>query len=245
MDAPSILPDVSLAIKLTNSTGDPGAARAPSLLPELQRLELPAIWIVDHPAQARELAGGKLAQADFELALAVHARTPPRLRTELATLQQEVRASLGQGIAAAVGNAQELRSRAAVLADFGICAVLSDARDSAAGKPPRLLPCGLWQFQPACHIPYRSRGLWSFLPARRPILKQMLATAAAGNPQVIAIDCGQLGRRELDGCVSLLREIAEARRRQQIRVAKISALATELTSRNAVKPQRSILRRAA
>lgn len=244
MNSPPILTDVSLAINLANSTRDQGATAAQALVAELQRLELPAIWILDPTAPKTAPGVCQLAPADFELALAVTARTPQRLRSELANLQTEVRATCGKEISTVVGDAQALRSRAAVLADFGIGAVISAARDAAVGKPPRSLPCGLWQFEVALSVP-QSRGLWSWLPTRRPNVKSLLAAAVAGNPQVIAIDLAQLRRRELQGCVSLLDEIATARRQGQLQVTNVSDLAAELTSRNVVKPQRSILRRAA
>ena len=244
MDSPHILTDVSLAINLTNSAGTPGTAGAQALLAHLQRFDLPSIWMLDDPAEAKTIDFRKLAQDDFELALAVSARTPQRLRSELVTRQNQVRTTFGKEVSAVLGDAQALRSRAALLADFGIRAVISDARDSTAGKPPRLLPCGLWQFDTALSVP-QSRGLWSVLPGRRPNVKPLLAAALAGTPQMIVIDLAQLRARELQGCLSLLSEIAAARREQQVRVTKVSDLADALSSRNVVKPQRSILRRAA
>lgn len=244
METSPILTDVALTFNLTQSTADQADAGAQFLIPLLQRLELPSTWILDEPAQAKMLAALKLAHGDFELALTVGARTPQRLRSELASLQAEVTSTFGRHSSVVAGDGQQLRSRAGVLAEMGIGAVVSTFSTSESDKPARPLPCGLWQLDPTCNIP-QPRSRWSILPARQPNAKKLCTAGVAGAPQIIAVDLANLGRRDLHGCASLVGEVAEACQRQELRVAKISELAAELTKRNEVKPQRSILRRAA
>ncbi len=235
-----IVPSVALVINLASADVEQTAARA-QLLGQLQ---MPATWVIDEPRQAKVLADRLLASAGHELALTVEARTPQRLRSELANLQAAVRTVSGQEVTVVVGDPQQLRSRAALLADLGIGAVVSETHQTGPARPPRLLPCGLWQFDPAMNVP-QLRHRWSWLTARRLTLKHLLATETSSNQKIAAIDLGQVNDRELKGCEKLLQEIAETVHQRQLQVATVSELAAELVSQREVKPQRSILRRAA
>ncbi len=237
---PSIVSSVALVINLAEQT----ASGAQFLAPLLTRLELPATWVVDQPQQAKVLADKQLAAVNHELALTVEARSPQRLRSELANLQAAVQAVSGQEVSVVVGDPQQLRSRAALLADLGICAVVADSLQPGPAKPPRQLPCGLWQFDPAMSLPQASHR-WSWLTARRPTLKHLLAAETSGDQKVVTIDLERANNRELQGCEQLLQEIAEASSQRQLQVATVRELALALASEREVRPQRSILRRAA
>jgi len=241
---PSIVSSAALVINLVSPESEQTEMGIRFLSTLLGQLELPATWVVDQPQQAKVIADQLLAVTNHELALTVEARSPQRLRSELANLQAAVKAASGQDVSVVMGDPQQLRSRTALLADLGIGAVVSRSQPSGPSKPPRLLPCGLWQFEPTVSIP-QPRRRWSLLPTRRPSVKQLLNADSANHQQVVAIDLGQTNGRELQGCEQLLGEIAEAHLRKQLRVATISEFAVELASRHEVKPQRSILRRAA
>jgi len=236
----SPVPSVALVINLSSADAKQTAAR----VQVLGQFEMPTTWVIDEPQQAKILADRLLAQAGDELALTVEARSPQRLRSELANFQSAVQDASGQELSVVVGDPQHLRSRAALLADLGIAAVISGSCPSGSAKPPRLLPCGLWQFDPEMNIP-QPRHRWSWLTARRLTLKNLLAAETSCNQKVLAFDLGRMNSRELHGCERLLQEIAEAAGQRQLQVTTVSKLAAELASRREVKPQCSILRRAA
>jgi len=244
METLTIVPSVSLVINLSATSAEQFAAGARFFAPLLGKLALPATWVVDEPRQAKMLAERQLAPSGCELALTVAARTPQRLRTELADLQAAVYAISGHKISVVAGDPEQLRSRAALLADLGIAAVVSGSQQPGPAKPPRLLPCGLWQFDPAMTLP-QPRHRWSWLTARRSTLRRLLAAETSGDHKVVAIDLAQASDRDLQGYEQLLHEIADGSRQQPLRVATVRELAAELASQREVQPQRSILRRAA
>ncbi len=237
METQPPVPSVALVINLASPTAEQTAAGAQRLTPVLDKLRLPATWVIVHPRQAKVLAG-------HGLAVAVEARSPQRLRSELSNLQATVQAASGQEVSVVVGDPQQLRSRASLLADLGVAAVISATQQPGPTKPPRQLPCGLWQFDPAMTLP-QPRHRWSWLTSRRPSLQQLLADETSGILKVAAIDLGRASDRDLQNCEQLLQEISEAAEQQQLQVATISEMAAELASQREVKPQRSILRRAA
>jgi len=236
--------NISLVINLTTSVAEPTAAGAHFLAPLLDKLELPATWIIDGSWQGKVFADWPLAARGHELALTASARSPQRLRRELANLQATVLAVSGQDVSVVSGDPQQLRSRAALLADLGIVAVVSELQPPGPPKPPRQLPYGLWQFDRTMTIP-QLRHRWSWLTSRRPTLKQLFAAETSGNTKVVTIDLGQAKARELQECEQLLQEIAKGSCQRQIRVTTIGQRAAELASEHAAKPQRSILRLAA
>lgn len=242
MESSPIVPSVSLVLYQAVSAS--GQASAAILARELNRLEIPATWVISEPQQAKILADKRLVSATDELALEVTARTPQRLRTDLSNSQGAVQAVSGHEVSTVVGDSQQLRSRAALLADLGIGAVLSHFRASQTPtsqiKPPRPLPCGLWQLDASVSIP-QPRRLWSLLAGRRVTAQQLLAAAPQ---QVVAIDVSGMSGRDQSGCGQLFREIADAVQNQKLRVTTIRELATQLASKNEIKPQRSILRAA-
>ncbi len=237
MEPQPTMPSVALVINLASSVAEKTVAGAQLLAPLLDKLDLPATWVIAHPRQAKVLA-------NHELALTVEARSPQRLRSELANFQANVQAASGQEVSVVVGDPQQLRSRASLLADLGIGAVVAATQQPGPTKPPRQLPCGLWQFDPAMTLP-QPRHRWSWLTSRRPSLQQLLAAETSGNLKVTAINIEQASDRDLQGCEQLLQEIAESVRQQQLQVTTVSKMAAELASQREVKPQRSILRRAA
>lgn len=242
MESSPIVPSVSLV--LFQAVSAIGQASAAVLARELNSLKIPATWVISESQQAKILANKRLTSAIDELALEVTARTPQRLRTDLSNSQLAVQAVSGHEVTTVVGDPQQLRSRAALLADLGIGAVLSHLQASQTPtrqtKPPRPLPCGLWQLDSSVSIP-QPRRLWSLLAGRRVTTQQLQAAAPQ---QVVAIDLSSMSGRDLSSCGQLFREIADAVQRQQLRVATICELANQLASKNEIKPQRSILRAA-
>ncbi|MEM8943609.1 MAG: hypothetical protein AAGD11_00380 [Planctomycetota bacterium] len=228
------VPSVSLVVSAVSAD----SSALESLASNIGRLGLESTWVVDQPQMAKVLAK-RIAGCQF--AAAVTARSPQRLRSELANLQIAVQAISQTDVVVVAGDPEQLRSRAAMLADSGIKAVVPLTLESSAAKSPRQLPCGLWQLDPTVAFPM-VRSRWSLLPARRPSLKDLLA---GGSVCTAAIDLGQVSGRDVHSFSQLIEEIAFAKRELQLEVFAIGQQASALANRHEVKPQRSILRRAA
>jgi|GEM_PF-4182852 len=238
------VPSVSLVFNLAVPT-ETKTSQAQDFASQLQQLGLPATWAIRRPQQAKCLSNALLTTTPQELAFIADACSPQRLRSELASHQAELQNLFGQNCSVVMGDPQALRARTALLADQGITAVVAVAPPSRqAAHPPRQLPCGLWQLEPTHSLP-RPRSRWALLPARHLAMPQLLKSRTAAQPAVIAIAPEQLSSRNLKNCEDLLRAISAAQRGQELTVVTISALAAQLASQHAVKPQRSILRRAA
>ena len=166
------------------------------------------------------------------------------MQSELSDRQAALQTIAGKTASVVVGDPVQLRARSALLANLGIEAVVADGTSAEASHQPRQLPCGLWQFRPAVALP-RTRHRWSLLPARRLTAAQLLATASAFQPQLLAIDVAKMSVRAWQDCERLVQEIAAAVKNRQAALLSIREAAAKLTSQRAVKPQRSILRRAA
>lgn len=234
----SIVPSVALVINTTSHEGVANPANLDAVVSMLRKTAVPTTWIVGDAPQAKLLA----SKVDScEIATTVAARSPQRLRTELANLQASVQAVNGQQVTTVVGDPQQLRSRAALLANLGVAAIVSAPSSAAPTQAARQLPCGLWQLQPSVSLP-RPSGRWSLLPRRRPSLAQLVGERRLG---VAALDLSLASPRDLRHFATLLDEIGQASRSQKLKVSTVSEIAAQLTQQSEVKPQRSILRRAA
>lgn len=240
----SIVPHVALVINLipSNETGQI-ARNQQDLAAQFRKLGLPSTWLVAEPSQVIAEGNGQLATTSREIALTAAERSPQRLRSELTSRQAEVTSVSGVPVTTIVGDSQQLRARTALLADLGISAVLSDSASAEVGKPPRLLPCGLWQLNPTVPLP-QQRKKWSVLSTRRLSVEQLLARGSVSLPIVVEINLEKLAGRAWADCQNLMQEIAAANRRKLLSVATISEVVARLASQNEVKPQRSILRMA-
>ena len=245
LEARSIVPSVSLCINLS-APNKPGSNRenARGLASQLRSLGLSATWIVDQPQDAHCLGGGQLASTTQELALTADARSPQRLRSELTNRQAAIQATSGQTVTVVWGDPEQLRARTALLDDLGITTVLASLSPATSEKPLRPLPSGLWQMTPTLSIP-QPRRRWALLPFRGRGSKHLVAKATSGQPLVISIEVGLLSARDLKNCVVLFEEIATANRQRLLSVVTASELVAQFATRHEVKPQRSILRRAA
>ena len=245
LNAPPIMPTIALIINLSlpDESGQ-NIEKPPVLARQIGNLGLAATWVIDGARQAKILGQRLLATDTQELAVTTCARSPQRLRRELADLQAAVQATSGHVVSMIVGDAQHLRAHTAVLADLGFRAVVSNARPTETSRPARLLPCGLWQLDPAVTLP-QPRHRWSLFPTRQLTVAQLFATGSVSQPIALSVDPSRLSDRDLQGCQRLLQEIAEANRQQQLAVATVNDVVAQLVSQHEVKPQRSILRRAA
>jgi hypothetical protein len=214
------------------------------LVSQLGDLGLSATWVIDEARQVNRLGHGPLATTAQEVALTANARTPQRLRSELSNRQAAVEAASGHVVSVIAGDPQQLRAHAGLLADLGIRAVVSQSPAAAVAKPPRQVPCGLWQLEASVSLPQQRRR-WSLLPLRRLTIAQLLSMKSERRPIIVAIDAAQLSARELHHCQRLLQDIAAATHRQAFKVATVSNVVAQLASEHEVKPQRSILRSAA
>ena len=236
--AHSTIPKISLVLR---DNGEPSNSRiVENLAFTSKRLKLATTWIISEPRQAKLLAN---QSPETEVAATVKARSPQRLRSELSNLQAGIESLTGQNVRAVAGDPQQLRARAALLADLGVTAIVSEAQAEDSAKPPRQLPCGLWQLDPSIALP-RARSRWSLVPSRRPTIKRLLEGGAATGT-ILSIDLATAAPRDMQLFDRLMQEAAEASRQQFLSVVTISELATSLTHQHEVKPQRSILRRAA
>jgi hypothetical protein len=235
-NAPPIVPAVALVINLEGPVSQ-SSRQARSVFPLLRSLRLPATWAIETPQQAKMLAEEQL-EAAGELALRVESLADVRgpFSNRLATVQ----AAAGQDVPVVVGDPQQLRLAASRLAQLGMTAVVAAPQHAPSAKQPRPLPCGLWRFDTALGLPQRRWSLW---PARRTSAQQLLRMA--GPQLVVTLDLGRLNRRGLRSSERLLRDLAEYSSRGQLRIESVRCLAAELSCQNVVKPQRSILRRAA
>jgi len=243
MQPSPIVPSVALVINLVSPVSSgPGVDGVLAWSGLFRRLGLPATWVIDEPKQAKLLAETQLASsglASSELALAPRGDSPGRFFSDLANRLAAVRAVAGQQASVVVGDPRQLRPRAAMLAELGIGAVVSDGQSTFAAKPPKQLPCGLWQLEPTVRVAGTKRR-WTLLPARRMSLTQVLDSRMAAEAVLIEIAADEMSR-----CENLLHEIAQAAGEQQLVVSTVSQIAAKLASQHEVKPQRSILRVAA
>ncbi len=230
----SNVPAVSLVIRVAAENANPGAVRA-----AVRQAQVPTTWIIDQPAQAKMLADTPA----IEFGAAITARSPQRLRSDLANLQAGVQAITNQSLSVVAGDPQHLRSRASLLANLGIRAVVADGHVQDVTTTLRQLACGLWQFEKSLGFPGQ-RKRWSFLPTRQPSLLQLVG-GDANSPRVVAINLGEANSNDEKVFTQLLQEAAQASREQTLKVVSIGELADQLTDQHEVTPQRSILRRAA
>ena len=242
---PTIVPSVALLINLSPASEmAQNAEKSQVLVSQLGNLGLSATWVIDEARQVNRLGHGQLATTAQEVALTANERTPQRLRSELSNRQAAVQATSGHVVSVIAGDPQQLRARAALLADLGIRAVVSQSHAAAVAKPPRLVPCGLWQLEASVTLPQR-RHRWSLLPTRRLTIARLLSMNPVRQPITVAIDPGQLSGRDLHRCQQLLQDIAAAKNQQLLKVATVSEVVAQLASQHEIKPQRSILRMAA
>jgi len=243
LETPSIVPHVSLVINLSAASGSAASSEKKRLLAsQLSELGLSATWVIDQSRDVEGLGGGPLAKTRQEVALTADARSPQRLRSELSRRQAAISEASGHVVTAVFGDPLQLRARTTLLADLGITAVVANCPDTDM-KTPRPLPSGLWQVEPTLTIPQPRR--WGLLPVRRIKAARISASAAINQPAVISIALDQLTARELQACDVLFQEIGESQQQGLLAAVTVSELALQTASRYEVKPQRSILRRAA
>ncbi|NOY41142.1 MAG: hypothetical protein GXP26_04810 [Planctomycetes bacterium] len=254
MEKASIVPRVAFVLNLgVTETTDTIAARIQHLIHLFQGHRLPATWVVADTKCAKLLASQRTASSMIsEFALTVDGpwsdvSTPPTaFRRELADRCAAIRAKTGRSIKLVVGDPQSLRVRAALLAEQGIGGIFSTQQDRTSTRS-RPLPCGLWQLELNVRIPLvRSFSQW--FTSRRVSAKQLISAGSLGETTLVAVDTGKLGTsnaRSLQAFEKMLCEVSWAASRNQLVVTTAGAIVAELTSQQAVKPQRSILRVAA
>ncbi|MCH2115810.1 MAG: hypothetical protein MK171_12980 [Pirellulales bacterium] len=247
----SSLPQVAFVIDLGgDGVMEDGCAGIGHLAQLFSGLRLPATWAVGSAAQASFLGGCDRNRDDIDLAISLHAVDHYSPKQFLAALDSRVAAlrdATRTDYSLVVGDANELRKRASVLADNGISAILSspDARTGPAA--PRPLACGLWQLQASWEQPFPRRRWRSFLP-RPSIARAVIAAGATCGTTFAVISAAQLGRqstRSLHAIEKMLHEVANAVSSKRLAVVKLSEVVSGLMRHRKITPQRSILRRAA
>lgn len=213
---------------------------------------VPATWAVGDGTRAELLNGGEPTLPD-ELALLIDRRqscleiSVARFRDELATQVASIRQASGMEATLIVGEPESLRSKVSLLAEQGMRAIVATGSRQKAGATPRPLPLGLWNFTPTIEIPQGHR-LSRLLPVRRPSVKQLMGAKISSGGVLVAIETSQLdqlgprGARQIE---KLVRDVAWAASREQVVVATVGELVTELAGAAVAQPQRSILSAAA
>ncbi len=254
MDKSSRVPRVAFVLNLgVSETTDTSAARIQHLIHLFQGHRLPATWVISDTKCAKLLASQRTASSMItEFALTVDGpwsdvnTSPSAFRSELADRCAAIRAMTGRSIKLVAGNPQSLRVRAALLAEQGIAGIFSPQQDNASARS-RPLPCGLWQLELSVRIPQVRRFSQWFI-SRRFSAKQLISASSLGETTLVAVDTGKLGisnARSLQAFEKMLCEVSWAASRNQLAVTTAGEVVAELTSQQAVKPQRSILRVAA
>lgn len=236
MDKTPIVPRVAVVINLAG--GEQAVGRDVALLQYALACHrsLPVSWIVDKAEQIPAV----LATSRAEIALAATGRSPQRLRNDLLAAKAGVQ-SAGGSTTIVAGDPEQLRARASLLADLGFQAVLATAGQA---RPPRQLPCNLWQLEPSVVIP-QSRSRWSLLPRPSLTLPRLAAKVSADQPLIVMVESTALSQREAKQFERLCGELVAAAGQQAIELKSLQQLTSELSKASEVKPQRSILRRAA
>ena len=160
----------------------------------------------------------------------------------MSKMKAAVFAACGQEVMTLMGDPQQLLPRAALLADLGIEAIITDS--VASKKTSRPLPFGLWQIDPVLTVPQPLRR-WSLFRNSRPSLHQVLEVASSSKHRLVMINLADTDRKELLGSKGLFQEIATACQEKRLTASTVSEMAAQLAKLNKVTPQRSILKRAA
>lgn len=162
-------------------------------------------------------------------------------QSELQTNLTNLNEASSDDVTMILGKASHLRNRAAILAREGIGAILDPSLVKAPNPKP--LPCGLWQLQPAMRLPQPS-SIWKLLSKSKMSLNKLTAFTKS----IVLIDAGELNSlnaRKILSIENFLKEISHTASRGQISVSTVSCLISDLADQRKIKPQRSILRRAA
>ena len=250
MDRPEKTPQVAFVINLSST----GSAPSTSLVHHLDQLflgnQFPVTWAIESPEQAKSIFQRQISFKNLDLALSLPLnRDLPfrRLHSILQAQLRELEDMTGAETSLILGNCKELRSRAAVLAQEGIGAILSTEsprNDTSFAKP---LPCGLWQLNAGLSLP-QPRRFWGILSGRKPSLKNLLGETSHTGTTVALISGADLDSRGSSAGSSLgrlLQETSLAAKAGQISVTTTRALIADLVDQRRIKPQRSILRAAA
>lgn len=254
----TIVPRLAFVINLAHSAKTHGSqkahglqsvglgARREHLIHLFRGYRLPATWAVADAAQARLLRDAAAHRIALTLdgSLTSPAQSAARFGRELSHRLAGLADACGTPDLV-VGDHGLLASRMATLSELGIRAIFTSSAPAAAPLKPRRLPCGMWLLAPRVQLPKRRFSRW--LPMRATSLKELLASACDGNilASVAADECEQAGVRAMQNLETLLRDVSWSATSGQLQVATISEVVADLTERNAVKPQRSILRVAA
>jgi hypothetical protein len=247
----AIVPRLCFVINLAHAeNAGPNLARLKHLVHLFRGHRLPATWAVADAAQTpllRDFAATAVRHQiglslDESWAAAHHgaARFGDELSHRLARLS-----NASGSTTLLVGDRGQLGSRMRVLAELGIRAIFTSFSQAATPLKPRPLPCGMWLLAPRVRLPKPRLTRW--LPTRATSVKELLASACAGNVlvEVAADEWERIGVRGMQALEKLLRDVSWSASRGQLQVVTVSEIVADLAGQYAVRPQRSILRLAA
>ena len=245
MDRPEKLPQVAFVINLSSTDSTPST----SLVHHLEQLflgnQIPVTWSVDSSEQAKMFFKRQISTHGLDVALSLPANEPHssrKLHSLLRAQLRELEGMTGCEPSLVLGNCNELRSRAAVLAQEGIGAVLSteSLKNASFAKS---IPCGLWQLNPGLSLPQPNR-FWSLFTGRKPSLRNLVTQNMNSGTMIVLVSVTDLTFKPQQ-LGTLLQDASNAAKRGQIGLAKMHELIANLVDQRRIKPQRSILRAAA
>jgi hypothetical protein len=223
------------------------------LIDAAERSRLPVTWAVSDPAHSAATPLILRSNVDHEFAILGDANWigPMAGRTRFAReLARRVAQSRGAGIdvhalvprAASIERNIDLVVKQQITAVAGVELAQSATRHIAT---PRALHYGVWEMPVTCRLPqpttWLSTGAWSTW--RR--IRRAAKDASTFHLVIDAPSVCEEGRRARNAVAWLMRRVATLRDRGLVRVETLHGAASRLAAVPTVKPQQSILRRAA
>jgi hypothetical protein len=213
---------------------------------------LPATWASGNPAQSPATTPVMRTGVEHELALlgdagwAGASATRTQFAREL-TRRLGLARSVGLAVTSLVPRDGTIREHADVMLKQGISAVAVKETDASSGNhrvAPRALHYGLWELPMTDRLPMARSWIFG---GSRSLVRRIRSDAPEGLAFHIAVDAAAIEResRNEAAIARVVRGVAELRDRGLVRIETLSTAAARLAAVPAVRPQRSILRRAA
>ncbi len=243
---------VAFVIQLQTQGSSADAARIQHVVHLFRGHRLPCTWSIAGCNSLESLQHQGILHPTDNLALTIgpesispHASARlfrDTLRKRLTAMQ----ACSGAEVHLVAGDPSALRTHAAILAEQGIRAVLSNSEQRTGSSSHTPLPCGLWQMNFGAVIP-RRKWLARLIVGNQGLLRQVTKLSAIAQPLFVSIDAyavAHTSARSLQQLEKLLQSISLSASRQQVNVVTIGEILSELSANRVSRPQQSILRAA-
>ena len=242
---------VAFVLQLQTQDSTPDTARIQHVIHLFRGHRIPCTLSVAGCCSLESISHKRILQATDNLALTLGPESAPggstsHFRDSLRKRLAAMRGCSGADIQLVAGDPAVLRPYAAILAEQGIQAVLSNSDERSASSSHTPLPCGLWQMNFGAVIPRRS-WLAKLVAGNQSVLRQITKLSAIDQPLLVSIDAAavaHMSARSLQQLDKLLQSISLFASRQQLNVVTIPELVAELTASRVSRPQQSILKAA-